>query len=64
MRRFTRLTNACSKKLENHEHSIALHSMHNNFCRFHKSLRITRAMTARISESGWEINDIVGLLSQ
>lgn len=64
MRRFTRLTNAFSKKLENHKHAIALHFMHYNFCRTHQSLRITPAMTAGISESVWEINDIVGLLGQ
>jgi hypothetical protein len=64
MRRFTRLTNDFSKKLENHKHAIALHFMHYNFCRTHQSLRITPAMTAGISESVWEINDIVGLLGQ
>ncbi len=44
MRRFTRLTNAFSKKVENLEHSVALHFMHYNFCRIHGSLRVTPAM--------------------
>ena len=43
-RRFTRLTNTFSKKIENHKHSIALHFMHYNFCRIHKTLRVTPAM--------------------
>src|SRR5207248_1668927 len=46
MRRFTRLTNAFSKKLENHCHAIALHFMHYNFCRVHQTLRVTPAMAA------------------
>lgn len=49
MRRFTRLTNAFSKKLDNHEHAIALHFMHYNFGRIHKSLRVTPAMEAGIA---------------
>ena len=62
MRRFTRLTNAFSKKLENHEAAIALHYMHYNFCRIHKSLRYTPAMEARVSDKVWSIADIVALL--
>ena len=50
MRRFTRLTNAFSKKVENHEAAIALHYMHYNFARIHKSLRITPAMAAGVSD--------------
>jgi hypothetical protein len=46
MRRFTRLTNAFSKKIENHEAAIVLHFMHYNFCRVHKTLRVTPAMEA------------------
>src|SRR5437870_1746885 len=46
MRRFTRLTNGFSKKLENHGHAVAIHYMHYNFCRIHKTLRITPAMQA------------------
>ena len=46
MRRFTRLTNAFSKKIDNHAHAIALHFMHYNFCRVHQTLRVTPAMEA------------------
>ena len=62
MRRFTRLTNGFSKKLENHMHAIALHYMYYNFCRIHQSLRCTPAMEAGISKKVWEIEDIVKLL--
>lgn len=62
MRRFTRLTNAHSKKLENHEHSIALHFMHYNFCRIHSTLRVTPAMQAGIATKVWELSDIADLL--
>ena len=51
MRRFTRLTNAFSKKLENHEAAIALHFMYYNFCRVHKTLRVTPAMEAGLAAS-------------
>jgi|SRR5579872_2405311 len=62
MRRFTRLTNAFSKKIENHIASIAIHYMHYNFCRIHSSLRITPAMAAGISEHVWEMDELIGLL--
>jgi IS1 family transposase len=62
MRRFTRLTNGFSKKIENHMYHIALHYMHYNFCRIHKSLRVTPAMAAGVTDHVWEIKDIVGLL--
>jgi hypothetical protein len=61
-RRFTRLTNAFSKKIENHKHSVALHFMHYNFCRIHKTLRVTPAMEAGISNHVWSIEEIVGLI--
>jgi IS1 family transposase len=61
-RRFTRLTNAFSKKVENHEHSIALSMMHYNFCRIHKTLRVTPAMQAGVATRVWELTDIVALL--
>lgn len=61
-RRFTRLTNAFSKKVENHEHSIALHMMHYNFCRVHQTLRCTPAMEAGIATRIWTIADVVALL--
>ncbi len=62
MRRFTRLTNAFSKKAENHAYAVALHFMHYNFCRTHKSLRMTPAMAAGLSASPWEVEDIVKLI--
>lgn len=62
MRRFTRLTNGFSKKLENHEHAIAIHYMYYNFGRIHQSLRVTPAMEAGISDHVWSIEEIVGLL--
>lgn len=52
MRRFTRLTNAFSKKVENHEAAIALPFMHYNFCRVHQSLRVTPAMQAGLASKG------------
>jgi len=58
-RRFTRLTNAFSKKVENHALSVALHYMHYNFCRIHKTLRITPAMAAGMTDKLWSIGDIV-----
>lgn len=62
MRRFTRLTNAFSKKAENHAYAVALQFMHYNFCRTHKSLRMTPAMAAGPSASPWEVEDIVALV--
>ena len=64
MRRFTRVTNAFSKKIENLEHAVALHLMYYNFCRIHSSLRVTPAMAAGVSDHVWEIEDIVGLLEK
>jgi IS1 family transposase len=61
-RRFTRLTNAFSKKLENHALSVALHYMHYNFCRIHKTLRITPAMAAGVTDHVWNIVDIVSMI--
>jgi hypothetical protein len=63
-RRFTRLTNAFSKKIENHALSVALHYMHYNFCRIHKTLRFTPAMAAGVSDHLWSIDDIVSLVEQ
>lgn len=64
IRRFTRLTNAFSKKIENHAHSVALHYMHYNFCRIHKTLRVTPAMAAGVSDHVWTIDEIVRLVEQ
>ena len=62
MRRFTRLTNAFSKKLENHAHSVALFYMHYNFARVHQTLRVTPAMEAGIARHVWSIDEIVALI--
>jgi IS1 family transposase len=62
MRRFTRLTNGFSKKVENLEHAVALHFMHYNFCRIHQSLRITPAMAAGVTDNVWDISDIIKLI--
>jgi hypothetical protein len=62
MRRFTRLTNTISKKIENHEAAIALHYMHYNFARIHQTLRVTPAMEAGITNHVWTLEEIVGLL--
>ncbi|MDP9175828.1 MAG: DDE-type integrase/transposase/recombinase [Planctomycetota bacterium] len=61
-RRFTRLTNAHSKKIENHEHAIALNFMHYNFCKIHSSLRVTPAMQAGLTDHVWEIEELVNLI--
>lgn len=61
MRRFTRLTNAFSKKVENHAHAVALHFMHYNFARIHKTLRVTPAMEAGISDHIWTLEEIANL---
>jgi IS1 family transposase len=63
MRRFTRLTNAFSKKIENHEHMIAIYFMHYNFCRIHQTLRVTPAMEAGISDHVWNLEEIVNLIN-
>lgn len=63
MRRFTRLTNAFSKKLENHIAAVALHCMHYNFVRIHQTLGVTPAMAAGLTNRVWEVSDLVELLS-
>ena len=62
MRRFTRLTNGFSKKVENHAHAVALHYMYYNFCRIHQSLRVTPAMEAGVARRVWSVEDIARLL--
>lgn len=64
LRRFTRLTNAFSRKVENHAHAIALHFMYYNFVRIHKTLRVTPAMAAGITKKLWSIQDLALLLEQ
>jgi IS1 family transposase len=61
MRRFTRLTNGFSKKLDNHGHAIAVYFMYYNFCRVHQTLRVTPAMEAGLTDHVWEIDDLIGL---
>jgi len=62
VRRFTRLTNAFSKKLRNHTAAFGLFSAHYNFCRIHQTLRCTPAMAAGVSKTVWSVTDLVGLL--
>ena len=62
MRRFTRLTNGFSKKVEAHANAVALHFMYYNFCRIHKTLRMTPAMAAGVTDRLWEVKDIVALI--
>ncbi len=61
LRRFTRLTNAFSKKIENHAASLAIHYMHYNFVRIHQTLRVTPAMAAGVTNRLWSIEDVVAL---
>ncbi len=63
-RRFTRLTNAFSKKAENHAHSVAIHLMHYNFVRIHQTLRCTPAMAAGVTAKLWELADMVEVLEE
>jgi IS1 family transposase len=62
MRRFTRLTNAFSKKFENHAHMVAIYAVHYNFLRVHKTLRVTPAMAANLSQTVMSWADIVVLM--
>jgi IS1 family transposase len=61
-RRMTRLTNAFSKKMENHAHAMALHFLYYNFVRIHKTLKITPAMAAGVTDRLWEVADMVDVL--
>lgn len=62
-RRFTRLTNAFSKKHENHVHSFSLFAMHYNYCKIHKTLRVTPAMEAGLTDHVWNHEEIIALLA-
>lgn len=64
MRRFIRKTNGFSKKVENHTHAISLHFMHYNFGRVHKTLRVTPAMEAGITDHIWELEEIASLIKE
>lgn len=63
MRRFTRLTNGFSKKVENHGHAVALHFMYYNFVRIHKTLRVTPAMEAGLANHPWTIEELCNLMT-
>lgn len=64
MRRFTRLTNGFSKKFENHAHQVALYFFHYNFCRIHKTLRVTPAMEAGLTDHIWTLEELCSLLEK
>jgi hypothetical protein len=64
IRRFTRLTNAFSKKIENHAASVAIWFMYYNFCRVHQTLRVTPAMESGLSNHVWSIAELCSLLPQ
>jgi IS1 family transposase len=62
MRRFTRLTNGFSKKIDNHRHAVALYFAYYNFCRVHQTLRVTPAMEAGLTNHVWTVEELVDLL--
>ena len=62
MRRFTRLTNGFSKKIENHGHAVALHFMYYNFVRVHKTLRVTPAMEAGLADHIWTVEELIPII--
>ena len=64
VRRFTRLTNALSKKLKNHAHMVALYALWYNFVRIHKTLKITPAMAAGIEKRLWSMEDVVAMIDE
>jgi hypothetical protein len=64
VRRFTRLTNAFSKKFENHCHMVAIYHAYYNFCRVHQTLRVTPAMEAGLADHIWSLEELVGLLER
>ena len=64
IRRFTRLTNGFSKKIENHRHAVSLYYMYYNFSRIHQTTRVTPAMAAGVADHPWEVEEIVALLKE
>ena len=62
MRRFTRLTNAFSKKLENHMHAVSLHFMFYNFCKIHLTLEVSPAMAAKVDDHLWDMEEVVMMI--
>jgi len=63
-RRMTRLTNAFSKKIENHVYAMAIYFMHYNFVRIHQTLRVTPAMAAGVTDKLWDLKDMAALLEK
>jgi len=63
MRRFTRLTNGFSKKVDNLRHAVSLYAVHYNFCRVHQTLRVTPAMEAGLTDHIWDIADVVRMIA-
>jgi IS1 family transposase len=64
LRRFTRLTNAFSKKMQNHCHALAIYFMHYNFCRIHQTLRVSPAMAAGVTAELWDMTDVVRMIDE
>jgi hypothetical protein len=64
MRRFTRLTNGHSKKVENHCYAVALHYMYYNFCKVHQTLRVTPAMEAGLTDHVWSLQELLGIVGE
>ena len=64
MRRFTRLTNGFSKKVENYAYPVAIHSMHYNSCRVHQTPRVTPAMEAGLTDYVWTIEEMLGKIEK
>lgn len=64
MRRFTRLTNAFSKKLDNHIHALALYFVFYNFTSIHKTLRMSPAMAAGVTDRLWSLNDVIAKIDE
>ena len=62
VRRYTRLTNAFSKKVENHVTAVSLHFAHYNFCGVHQTLKTTPAVAAGVTDHVWKLSELVGLL--
>lgn len=64
IRRFTRLTNAFSKKVENHYYALAIYFMHYNYVRIHRTLRMSPAMAASVSKTLWSMDDVVRMVEE
>jgi hypothetical protein len=64
VRRFTRLTNAFSKKVENHIYALAIYFMHYNYVRIHTTLRVPPAMAAGVSKTLWSMDDVVAMIEE